>query len=116
MVLEMRGVVPPHVQRGGGGGAAHKKRGGPLPPGRFFWTRGYLPLPVTGDSCGYRRKSTGNGGRIYGAMEGYPPVARTQGWGIPPLEKMKGGGPYSLRFFAENKEQELVESLHYEYS
>jgi hypothetical protein len=36
MVLEMRGVAPPHVQRGGGGGAALKKRGGPLPPAGFL--------------------------------------------------------------------------------
>jgi hypothetical protein len=118
-----------------GGGAAHKKRGGPLPPDRYFWRRGYPPpLPVAGNSCGYRRKSTGNGGWICGAMEGYPlplshkggvPLRSVRLRGVPPaLIKRGGTTPLRLRvgptpqplFLAKDNEQEFIVNIDYESS
>ena len=46
-------------------------------------TRRVPPLPVTGDSCGYRRTSTGNNGWFYGAMGGTP-CCPDAGVGDPP--------------------------------
>jgi hypothetical protein len=47
---------------------------------------------------------------------GVPPCCPDAGVGVPRLKKRKEGAPPPTAFLAGNKEQELVGSLHYEYS
>jgi hypothetical protein len=127
------GVVPPHVQRGGGGGWLIQKRGGPLPPDRFFGSRG---PPLAGHGRLIRVPSEVHRKRwpSLWSKGGVPPTPQPQGRGLPPVRTAEGstpcydqkrrplppqaeGGAYPpLRFLAGNKEQELVGNIDYEYS
>ena len=62
------------------------------PPRPIFLDKGVPPFAGHGRFMWLSSEVHRKRGSVLWSNGGYPPVARTQGWGIPPLEKTKEGG------------------------